>query len=132
MSLWVDPLVDQRADVCDRLQGGHQLPGKLFSRPRIVCRLAHRLSDDRKWRWSCVVGQTCPLPGATPSDSFLPFLNCPHLLPCHHQMQATTLQNRSTMSNETTVKITREALVTALNEDLSREYQAIIAYVNYS
>ena len=28
--------------------------------------------------------------------------------------------------------ITREELVAALNEDLSREYQAIIAYVNYS
>jgi bacterioferritin len=28
--------------------------------------------------------------------------------------------------------ITREALIDALNEDLSREYQAIIAYVNYS
>src|ERR1700681_4944136 len=29
-------------------------------------------------------------------------------------------------------KITREKLIKALNEDLSREYQAIIAYVNYS
>ncbi len=29
-------------------------------------------------------------------------------------------------------KITRKDLATALNEDLSREYQAIIAYVNYS
>jgi bacterioferritin len=28
--------------------------------------------------------------------------------------------------------ITREQLIDALNEDLSREYQAIIAYVNYS
>src|SRR3954471_21044474 len=28
--------------------------------------------------------------------------------------------------------ITRERLVELLNEDLSREYQAIIAYVNYS
>ena len=28
--------------------------------------------------------------------------------------------------------ITREQLVDLLNEDLSREYQAIIAYVNYS
>jgi bacterioferritin len=28
--------------------------------------------------------------------------------------------------------ITREKLIAALNEDLSREYQAIIAYVNYS
>ena len=27
---------------------------------------------------------------------------------------------------------TREALIAALNEDLAREYQAIIAYVNYS
>src|ERR1044071_10291925 len=30
------------------------------------------------------------------------------------------------------VKITREKLIDLLNEDLSREYQAIIAYVNYS
>ncbi len=29
-------------------------------------------------------------------------------------------------------KITREKLIDVLNEDLSREYQAIIAYVNYS
>lgn len=29
-------------------------------------------------------------------------------------------------------KLTREALIKLLNEDLSREYQAIIAYVNYS
>jgi bacterioferritin len=29
-------------------------------------------------------------------------------------------------------KMTREKLVAALNEDLSREYQAIISYVNYS
>jgi bacterioferritin len=29
-------------------------------------------------------------------------------------------------------KITRETFIAALNEDLSREYQAIIAYVNYS
>jgi bacterioferritin len=34
------------------------------------------------------------------------------------------------MSNTTT--LTREELVTLLNEDLSREYQAIIAYVIYS
>ncbi len=30
------------------------------------------------------------------------------------------------------VEVTREQLIDALNEDLSREYQAIIAYVNYS
>ncbi|MEP7147086.1 MAG: ferritin-like domain-containing protein [bacterium] len=30
------------------------------------------------------------------------------------------------------MKITREKLIKLLNEDLSREYQAIIAYVNYS
>ena len=29
-------------------------------------------------------------------------------------------------------KITRKTLIKALNEDLSREYQAIISYVNYS
>jgi bacterioferritin len=33
--------------------------------------------------------------------------------------------------NEST-SLTREKLVELLNEDLSREYQAIIAYVNYS
>jgi bacterioferritin len=32
----------------------------------------------------------------------------------------------------TTPTMTRELLIAALNEDLSREYQAIIAYVNYS
>jgi bacterioferritin len=34
------------------------------------------------------------------------------------------------MSND--AKLTREQLIAALNEDLEREYQAIIAYVNYS
>ena len=29
-------------------------------------------------------------------------------------------------------KITRKVLIEGLNEDLSREYQAIISYVNYS
>jgi bacterioferritin len=36
------------------------------------------------------------------------------------------------MSTTASKKITRKTLIDALNEDLSREYQAIIAYVNYS
>jgi bacterioferritin len=36
------------------------------------------------------------------------------------------------MPASTNTEITREKLIDALNEDLSREYQAIIAYVNYS
>jgi bacterioferritin len=36
------------------------------------------------------------------------------------------------MSKAAVAAITREKLIDALNEDLSREYQAIIAYVNYS
>src|SRR6202040_1968318 len=36
------------------------------------------------------------------------------------------------MSNAVETKITREKLINLLNEDLAREYQAIIAYVNYS
>ena len=35
-------------------------------------------------------------------------------------------------SNQDVSTITREKLIELLNEDLSREYQAIIAYVNYS
>jgi bacterioferritin len=35
-------------------------------------------------------------------------------------------------AKETETKFTRKQLIEALNEDLSREYQAIIAYVNYS
>lgn len=35
-------------------------------------------------------------------------------------------------SKEKNKKITREKFIALLNEDLSREYQAIIAYVNYS
>ncbi len=35
-------------------------------------------------------------------------------------------------SNTAPTKMTRKELIDALNEDLSREYQAIIAYVNYS
>jgi bacterioferritin len=36
------------------------------------------------------------------------------------------------MSKSKETKITRKLLIQGLNEDLSREYQAIIAYVNYS
>ena len=36
------------------------------------------------------------------------------------------------MPGPTETAITRDELIAALNEDLSREYQAIIAYVNYS
>lgn len=36
------------------------------------------------------------------------------------------------MANSEENKVTRDTLLNALNEDLSREYQAIIAYVNYS
>jgi bacterioferritin len=36
------------------------------------------------------------------------------------------------MSQEIETKVTRQILIDGLNEDLSREYQAIIAYVNYS
>jgi bacterioferritin len=35
-------------------------------------------------------------------------------------------------THEDTTKITREKLIVLLNEDLAREYQAIIAYVVYS
>lgn len=51
---------------------------------------------------------------------------------------ATQTQNRSNASTEVknpasrAESITRETLVELLNEDLSREYQAIIAYVVYS
>jgi bacterioferritin len=38
----------------------------------------------------------------------------------------------STASNGTKNEITREKLIKLLNEDLSREYQAVIAYVVYS
>jgi len=36
------------------------------------------------------------------------------------------------MNPSAPIEITREKFIDALNEDLSREYQAIIAYVNYS
>jgi bacterioferritin len=36
------------------------------------------------------------------------------------------------MSNLESIAVTRQELIAALNEDLAREYQAIIAYVNYS
>jgi bacterioferritin len=36
------------------------------------------------------------------------------------------------MSKVVATAVTRQKLIEALNEDLSREYQAIIAYVNYS
>jgi bacterioferritin len=38
----------------------------------------------------------------------------------------------NTSTSNASSNVTREQLIAALNEDLSREYQAIIAYVNYS
>jgi bacterioferritin len=38
----------------------------------------------------------------------------------------------ATATHTETTKITRETLIEKLNEDLAREYQAIIAYVVYS
>ena len=40
--------------------------------------------------------------------------------------------NRTEEASASAAKITRQELIQLLNEDLSREYQAIIAYVNYS
>ena len=39
---------------------------------------------------------------------------------------------KTTMSRKTEGVLTREALIELLNEDLAREYQAVIAYVVYS
>ncbi|HEX3658950.1 MAG TPA: ferritin-like domain-containing protein [Pirellulales bacterium] len=36
------------------------------------------------------------------------------------------------MARQESAKVTRDELIRLLNEDLAREYQAIIAYVNYS
>src|SRR5215213_10329665 len=36
------------------------------------------------------------------------------------------------MNNRAALSITRQQLIDLLNQDLSREYQAVIAYVNYS
>jgi bacterioferritin len=41
-------------------------------------------------------------------------------------------ENKGKLSVSSTVAITRDELVKLLNEDLSREYQAIISYVVYS
>src|ERR1700758_2310150 len=42
------------------------------------------------------------------------------------------MPNTPAATKESGSKLTREKLIELLNEDLSREYQAIIAYVNYS
>src|SRR6266567_3526598 len=42
------------------------------------------------------------------------------------------VSRRKSMPKVVGAAVTREILITALNEDLSREYQAIISYVNYS
>ena len=45
---------------------------------------------------------------------------------------AITKQKNSRETPAATTKMTRKLLIDALNEDLAREYQAVIAYVNYS
>jgi bacterioferritin len=47
-------------------------------------------------------------------------------------MDQTTFIQGESMSGTQTGGITRKEFIDALNEDLAREYQAIIAYVNYS
>jgi len=47
----------------------------------------------------------------------------------HHIVRFIYCKGHMPASN---TKVTREKLIDGLNEDLSREYQAIIAYVNYS
>jgi bacterioferritin len=42
------------------------------------------------------------------------------------------MPNTAPTSKDSGSKLTREKFIQLLNEDLSREYQAIIAYVNYS
>lgn len=42
------------------------------------------------------------------------------------------MPNTPAATKESASRITREKFIQLLNEDLSREYQAIIAYVNYS
>src|SRR4051812_49379751 len=49
----------------------------------------------------------------------------------HVSQQSGESPMADTSSNPTT-SVTRESLIALLNEDLSREYQAIIAYVVYS
>ncbi|HTI38508.1 MAG TPA: ferritin-like domain-containing protein [Vicinamibacterales bacterium] len=46
--------------------------------------------------------------------------------------KAQSKQSQGDAQSQTSRGFTREDLITALNEDLSREYQAIIAYVVYS
>jgi bacterioferritin len=48
-----------------------------------------------------------------------------------HQHTSTALAGKAS-TPDGTAKLTREQLIGLLNEDLSREYQAIIAYVIYS
>src|ERR1035438_5277083 len=43
-----------------------------------------------------------------------------------------TRDGENSMPNSAKSKVTRKQLIEGLNEDLSREYQAIISYVNYS
>ena len=50
----------------------------------------------------------------------------------HFQYLAATEEKENRMSGTEPSNITRRLLIDLLNEDLSREYQAIIAYVNYS
>lgn len=43
-----------------------------------------------------------------------------------------TIEKAPSRNNDSSDQLTREKLAAALNEDLSREYQAIIGYINYS
>src|SRR5258708_6179865 len=64
----------------------------------------------------------------------MPFSFTRHFMPpCTYvEWISLTTPKEDTMKDEKQATITREQLIKLLNEDLSREYQAIIAYVNYS
>lgn len=53
------------------------------------------------------------------------------MMDCIQQMESANLKG-STMSTEAEQTISKEKLIDLLNQDLEREFQAVIAYVNYS
>jgi bacterioferritin len=67
-----------------------------------------------------------------PEPSPDPYLEnaCPRITP--HSKEINHTMSTAPTGSSTTPSITREKLIDLLNEDLSREYQAVIAYVNYS
>jgi bacterioferritin len=95
-----------------------------------VKRRGRSLRPYRKARAATDLGDGPAGPALAPSGIGIKIARSGRRVPVYHPMEAIMADNPSATKGST--EVTREQLIGLLNEDLAREYQAIIAYVVYS